>query len=105
MKKRHIIVLWTDDDAHNLGFGKSSVYYPKGMAQNFQELTAWWGSNSEPGYMDQEAKRLILFAPDLPKWRTISDNWDKVLNYPSEAGNGLKDAEYKQIISIISQTI
>ena len=104
-KKRHVIVLWTDDDAHDLGFGKSSPYYPKGMASDIRELTAWWGDSDEPGYMDQEAKRLVLFAPDMPGWKQVSDNWDKVLHYPSEAGDGLKDVEYSQIISVISQTI
>lgn len=104
-KRRHVIVLWTDDDAHELGYGKSSSYYPKGMAADIRELTAWWGDADEPGYMDQEAKRLVLFAPDMPGWRQISDNWDKVLHYPSDAGNGLKDVEYSQIISVISQTI
>ena len=104
-KKRHVIVLWTDDDAHDLGHGKSSKYYPKGMASDIRELTAWWGDESEPGFMDQEAKRLVLFAPDMPGWKKISDNWDKVLQYPSDAGSGLKDVEYSQIISVISQTI
>lgn len=104
-KKRHVIVLWTDDDAHQLGFGKASSFYPKGMAQDIRELTSWWGDDSNPGYMDQEAKRLVLFAPDMPGWRQISDNWDKVLHYPSEAGDGLKSVEYGQIISVISQTI
>ena len=104
-KKRHVIVLWTDDDAHDLGYGKGSDYYPKGMAADFCELTAWWGDTYEPGFMDQEAKRLILFAPDMPGWKKVSDSWDKVLHYPSEAGNGLKDVEYSQIISVISQTI
>lgn len=104
-KKRHVIVLWTDDDAHPLGFGSESKYYPKGMAKDMRELTAWWGDAAEPGYMDQEAKRLILFAPDMEGWKQISDNWDKVLHYPSEAGDGLKDMDYSQIISVISQTI
>ena len=104
-KKRHVIVLWTDDDAHPLGFGSESKYYPKGMAKDMNELTAWWGDAAETRYMDQEAKRLILFAPDMEGWKRISDNWDKVLHYPSEAGDGLKDMDYSQIISVISQTI
>ena len=104
-KKRHVIVLWTDDGAHRLGFGWSSKYYPAGMAKDMRELTAWWVDQTDPGCMDQEAKRLILFAPDMPCWRQISDNWDKVLHYPSEAGDGLQEIEYNQIISVISQTI
>ena len=104
-KKRHVIVLWTDEDAHKLGYGKDSDYYPNGMASDMCELTAWWGNAAEPGFMNQEAKRLVLFAPDKPAWKQISDNWDKVLHYPSEAGMGLKDVEYSQIISVIAQTI
>jgi len=104
-KKRHVIVLWTDEDVHQLGYGKESPFYPKGMASDIRELTAWWGDADEPGYMDQAAKRLILFAPDMPGWNQVADNWDKVLHYPSDAGNGLHDFEYSQIISIISNSI
>ena len=104
-KKRHVIVLWTDDDTHDLGFSKRSRFYPNGMAKDIRELTAWWGDAAMPGFMDQEAKRLILFAPDSPGWRQVSDNWDKVLHYTSNAGQGLKEVEYGQIISVISQTI
>ena len=50
-------------------------------------------------------RSLVLFAPDKPAWKLISDNWDKVLHYPSEAGDGLREIEYNQIISAISQTI
>ena len=100
-KKRHIIVLWTDEDAHELGYGKSSDYYPDGMASDMCELTAWWGNAEDPGFMNQEAKRLILFAPDKPAWRQITDNWDKVLHYPSEAGIGLGNVEYGYVASSI----
>ncbi len=41
VKKRHIIVLFTDEDAHPLGFGKTSQYYPKEMPNDYQELTEW----------------------------------------------------------------
>ncbi len=105
MKKRHVIVLWTDDDAHALGYGKGSSYYPKGMAGDMRELTAWWGNKTDPGYMNQEAKRLVLFAPDKPAWTQISGSWDNVLHYPSEAGKGLVDVDYEKILAAISKTI
>ena len=105
VKRRQVIVLWTDDDAHPLGFGSKSPAYPKGMAKDMRELTAWWGNSIEKGYMDQDAKRLILFAPNLSGWKTIVDQWDNVLHYPSEAGNGLRDIEYSQILSVIAGSI
>lgn len=105
MKKRHVIVVWTDANTHALGFGKSAGNYPKNMAKDFNELTAWWGDCQNKGYIDQNAKRLLLFAPDEPYWNTISNTWDNVIHFPSAAGEGLNEFDYKQIIDSISNTI
>ena len=43
-KRRHVIVLWTDDVPHELGFGRAAPNYPTKMAKNFDELTEWWGA-------------------------------------------------------------
>ena len=44
---------------------KSSGYYPNGMAESFGELSKLVGAtNQMPGYMNQSAKRLLMFAPD-----------------------------------------
>ena len=105
MKKRHVIVVWTDAGTHELGTGKSMPNYPTGMAKDFKELSEWWGNKQTPGYMNQSAKRLLLFAPDEEAWNIISDNWDNTIHFPSEAGNGMTEIEYHQIIDAISNTI
>ena len=66
MKKRQVIVVWTDATTHELGYGKSMPNYPARMAKDFDELTAWWGDKQNKGFIDQNAKRLLLFAPDGP---------------------------------------
>lgn len=105
-KDRHVIVLWTDQVPHNLGFGKNSEKYPKGMARDLDELTEWWGDVKMPGYMpEQSAKRLILFAPNEGAWSTISCSWNNLIHYPSKAGDHLKDVDYKTILNCIAQTI
>lgn len=104
-KKRHVIVVWSDDATHELGFGKSVSNYPNGMAKDFDELTRWWGSKSCPGIMDESAKRLILFTPDKESWNTISDTWNNVIQYVSDAGTGLADVDYQQILSAICNSI
>ncbi len=104
-KKRHVIVMWSDSAAHDLGFGKSVPNYPKGMAKDFSELTSWWGNGNKHGVMDENAKRLILFTPNANGWTQIRDNWNNVIQYESEAGNGLKDCDYEQILNAISNTI
>ncbi|MCI7098822.1 MAG: VWA domain-containing protein [Lachnospiraceae bacterium] len=104
-KKRHVIVVWSDEGTHDLGFGKVSAHYPKGMAKDFNELTEWWGSRRCPGIMDESAKRLLLFTPSKNSWNMIRDNWNNVIQYESEAGEGLKDYDYDQILNAISNTI
>ena len=105
IKRRQVIVVWTDDATHPLGYGRSSEYYPNGMAADLNELTAWWGSAQQKGFIDNNAKRLLLFAPDVPDWNVISRNWENVLHFPSAAGEGLSDYEYDQIIDTISGSI
>ncbi len=105
MKKRQVIVVWTDAPTHELGFGKAAENYPTKMAHNFSELTAWWGDGENDAYINQSAKRLLLFAPDEPYWNKISDTWDNVIHFPSIAGEGLGEFDYKQIIDAISNTI
>lgn len=105
IKKRQVIVVWTDASTHELGFGKSAPNYPSKMAKTFSELTAWWGDRQNRGFIDQNAKRLLLFAPNEPAWSTISDTWDNVIHFPSVAGEGLGEFDYSQIIDSISNTI
>lgn len=105
-KDRHIIVLWTDQKPHRLGFGGSGSKYPKGMARDFEELTQWWGDKECFGFMpEQPVKRLILFAPNEGEWETISENWDNVVHLPSKAGDHLQDLDYQTILSCIAHTI
>lgn len=105
IKKRQVVVVWTDADTHELGYGKKADNYPAKMAKDFDELTAWWGDRQNKGFINQNAKRLLLFAPDAPYWSTISDTWDNVIHFPSAAGEGLEEFDYAQIIDSISNTI
>jgi hypothetical protein len=105
MKKRHVIVVWTDASTHELGFGAAASNYPSAMAKNFDELTSWWGDRQNPGFINQNAKRLLLFAPSKNHWNTISDTWDNVIHFPSVAGKGLEEFDYEQIVDSISNTI
>lgn len=104
-KRRHIIILWSDDGTHALGFGKRAENYPPKMARDFEELTEWWGDANQPGLMDNNAKRLLIYAPEKKYWSTISDSWDNVIHFPSEAGKGLQGLEYEEILDAIANSI
>lgn len=104
-KRRHVIIVWTDEATHDLGFGRRAPNYPARMARDFGELTEWWGDPMMPGFMDNDAKRLLLFAPEKRSWSTIANTWDNVLFFPSEAGKGLSGLEYEEILSAIANSI
>lgn len=105
-KRRQIIVVWSDAPTHQLGYGKSEKSYPINMLpKDFNELTRWWGDVQSQGYVSYNAKRLILFTPDVPGWSNITGSWGNVVHYKSKAGQGLKDIDYNQIIDAISNSI
>lgn len=105
MKRVHLVVVISDNPAHPLGYGSRSPYYPRGMAKDFDELTAWWGSKYAPGIMDEYAKHMIIFAPDAPGWREIQNNWNRVVHYQSDAGAGLSERDYDAILSILANSL
>lgn len=104
-KRRNVIVVWTDASTHEIGFGRRSPRYPKGMPESFNQLTEWWGDRQMEPYIKNAAKRLVLFAPKAPYWEQISATWNNVIHYPSTAGRGLEEFTYKEIVDAICNSI
>jgi hypothetical protein len=108
VKKRHIIVIWTDTSFHPLGTGRGSekeyVDYPSSdLPKNMDELTDWWDGQS--GRMDFNAKRLLIFAPDTEGWSEICTHWEKAIHVPTVAGEGLADKSYVEILNAIAKSV
>jgi hypothetical protein len=104
-KRRQVIVVWTDASTHELGHGKANPNYPTTMAKDFGELSSWWGDEYNQEYMDDSAKRLLLFTPNVNHWNVISDNWDNVIHFPSKAGGGLNEYTYDEILDTIANSV
>lgn len=105
-KKRHVIVVWTDDATHDLGFGRRAPNYPAKMARDFNELSEWWGVGQSPNaVMDRKSKRLLIYAPPKESWTTIASTWDNALLFPSAAGQGLDDQTFSEILDAICNSI
>ncbi len=105
VKKRQIIVVWSDASTHRLGYGSPESTYPKSMAKDFNELTRWWGDKQNEGYMSENAKRHSLCTPDLRGSGDNTKTWDNVIHFQSEAGKGLEEVSYHQIIDAIANSI
>ena len=104
VKKRHIIVVWSDAPTHALGHGRIAPWYPDGMAEDFDELSLWWEDEQLGGAMDEGAKRLLIFAPDAPEWNRISSEWSQVVHVQT-VSEGLAELEYQQVIDAVCNTI
>lgn len=105
-KKRHVIVVWTDDATHDLGFGRKAPNYPAKMARDFNELSEWWGVGQSPNsVMDRKSKRLLIYAPPKESWTTIASAWDNALLFPSAAGQGLDDKTFSEILDAICGSV
>ncbi len=120
-KRRHVIVVWTDDGTHDIGFGRdpengnylndkhrarnNAARYPSKMAGSFDELSQWWGCGQGGGVMDERARRLLIYAPMKDYWTTIAELWDNAIMFPSQAGKGLVETTYDEILTQVAKTI
>jgi hypothetical protein len=105
VKRRQVIVVWTDASAHRLG--ELSVSPVSGLQldfpTDFDALTDMWQGQESP--MDASAQRLILYAPDAYPWTDISNYWDNVIHHASRGGAGLSDVDYRTILDAISESV
>ncbi|MBO4556465.1 MAG: VWA domain-containing protein [Elusimicrobiales bacterium] len=113
-KKRHIIVLFTDASAHPLEKQKDGVpsNYPANMFKNLHEFYNKWGVGQESlgmssyeEQMSRNAKRLILFAPNVYPWDEIEANFDNTIRKDMDKGNNGRDLKLDDVIALITGSI
>ncbi|RAY16040.1 VWA domain-containing protein [Actinomadura craniellae] len=107
-RRRHVIVMFTDAPAHPLGapHAITAYTYPKGIAGSLDELMEQWGyARSQSAVMENSAKRLVLFAPDVQPWTDIAEEWNLTLHFPSKAGEGLEEFEMDEIVNTIVNSL
>ncbi|RSN35504.1 VWA domain-containing protein [Amycolatopsis sp. WAC 01416] len=107
-RRRHVVVLFTDAPAHPLGSPRqrAAATYPTSVPDSIDELFEQWGhARSQRSVMDNSAKRLLLFAPEISPWPEIADDWNNTLFFPSNAGEGLEEWEMGEIINTIANSL
>ncbi|MBE5804026.1 MAG: VWA domain-containing protein [Clostridiales bacterium] len=105
-KRRHIIAMFTDAPAHDLGHCSEAASYPKrGMPATFGELTEMWGDEDNPGEMNYASKRLLLFAPDRSYWNAIQCGWENTVIRTARESTGLQDISYQTMLDTIVNSV
>jgi hypothetical protein len=95
---RHIIVLFTDAPAYELGASVTPATTSQGAAhpQDYGELLTQWGYEIEQGMsnddavMDYSAKRLLAFVPEAAPWTDVVEDFENSY-YEFTAGTGCHD--------------
>ncbi len=110
IRKRHVIVLFTDASAHPLekAFSYTGTNYPANMPDSYSSLVdMWFNQNSEiPVTIDQTAKRIAIFAPEgLEPWGNLSEDFNVSYFQPIDPNNGGVDITTKEIIIMLSETL
>ncbi len=102
-KDRQVIVLFTDDDALELGQRADSDFYPKDMVDMDGLITTWMCSSQDGSVkLCERNKRMVIFAPAGTKYQTLTSNLNRSLFEPVEMKHGLGDMDFKAIIKIIA---
>lgn len=114
LKRRHIIMLFTDADAHLLDGTQIPMKFTQAMTpRNFSQLKGCWGPSENVQLMDQRAKRLVLFAPSQVEvqdesggtalhntiWGRVADEFENTLFVPSQAGQGVQEVTWDEVLS------
>lgn len=107
-KRRHVVMVFTDNEALPLGERAGFPNYPAGMPKDLKQLASWWEKTDQNFFsnFDPAAGRLVVLAPDVYPWRNEEIGcWNRVILNPCEAGKGLSDTNFEEIISFLSASI
>lgn len=109
-KQRHIIVLFTDAPAHELELiEECNGYYPKGypvgmLPESLEELIEAYNSDGRYGFSmddDRTTRRLVLFAPEVYPWKTLSDTAEQKYVTFIKRGKGGSDIETGTVADVL----
>lgn len=101
-RRRHVVVMWTDASAHKLEKrADAHVEITESLPKNFNELTDIWNGQA----IDQNARRLVMFAPEAYPWSDLGTHWDEAFLLPTRAGEGMAEREYGEILDLLASSI
>lgn len=125
-RKRHIIVLFTDAEAHAFEDydrlveeaakkGCKPEMYPENMPKSLAELYNAWqgnamnqdalGKEGETTKLDSSGRRLVLFAPNAYPWTDMEVELENTIRKTIEAGEGGAELEMGEVFNMIALSL
>ncbi len=120
-KRRHVIVLFTDQQAHAfedydelvLEAAKNSCRveaYPANMPLNMSQFYAAWSGDDPKGFfgkdgaatkLDPTGRRLVLFAPEIKPWKEMAMDLKYVIASGLELAGNARDLKMSEVFAQI----
>lgn len=126
-KRRHIIVLFTDEEAHRFEdfdrlaaeakekYGCTPSLYPDNMPKDLAEFyNAWQGNEDNQAALagegsltklDLTGRRLVLCAPDAYPWSDMEVDLENILRVNLQKGGSGEDLDMSQVFPMIAMSM
>jgi len=125
-RKRHIIVLFTDAEAHAFEDydrlteeaakkGCRPEMYPDNMPKSLTDFYNAWqgnadhqealGNDGEVTKLDPRGRRLVLFAPNAYPWTDMEVELENTIRKTIEAGEGGAELDMGEVYSMIAYSL
>lgn len=104
-KRRHVILLFTDASALELGQRVGCRNYPTNLPRRLEDLGDWWEGTSQYYYSNYQRKagRMVMFCPRKEPWNKL-ESWNQVwANFSNQYG--LSDTDMSDVISLLTGSI
>ena len=101
-KRRHIIVVFTDAPALQIGARSGSPNYPTNLPKSMADLSAVWAGTkqTENKTFQPRAGRLILFVPKDETW-TKFETWPRTVS-KFTAGKGCSEIDMATVLDTVA---
>lgn len=106
MKRRHVILLFTDASAVPLGDRMGCRNYPSDLPKSLEELAEMWEGCSQYFASNYESKagRFIGFVPKKYPWTDMERSWKRAWFHFTDS-TGLKDINTSQIVDLLTRSV
>ncbi len=125
-RKRHIIVLFTDEEAHRFEDydrlvaeaskeGCEPEMYPENMPKDLGGFyNAWYGNAENEGVLgtdgnrtklDSSGRRLVICAPDAYPWTDMEIDLENILRVELKKGGSGEDLDMSQVYPMIAMSM
>lgn len=125
-RRRHIIVLFTDDGAHPFEdydqlvakaavMGCEPEMYPENMPKDLAELFNAWQGNEEyqsclgkkgnVSCLDPTGRRLVLFAPNAYPWTDMENSLENTIRKNIEPQKGGSELDMSDVYALIAYSM